>query len=292
LPEVVTADDRRLRQVLLNLLGNAIKFTDQGMVALRVSCTPTGPAELLLRLDVEDTGIGMRPDDLHRIFEPFEQVGDEQRRSGGTGLGLAITRELVEMMGGTIAVQSRLGEGSSFRVELPLARVADAETGEADPSDAADAEPAHAPTVRVLAAEDNEVNQLVLKTLLEQIGLAAVVVSNGEEAVEAWTDGAWDIILMDIQMPQMDGLMAAQAIRAKEAAEGRARTPIVAVTANVMSHQVAQYLQAGMDAVVAKPLQLQTLLETMEAALAGQSEAEDQTPAAAASASGPSFATT
>jgi signal transduction histidine kinase len=126
LPEVVTADDRRLRQVLLNLLGNAIKFTDQGMVALRVACTPTGPAELLLRLDVEDTGIGMRPDDLHRIFEPFEQVGDEQRRSGGTGLGLAITRALVKDMGGQIQVSSEFGRGTRFRVELPL-QVAQAE---------------------------------------------------------------------------------------------------------------------------------------------------------------------
>jgi len=120
LPETVVADERRLRQVLLNLLGNAIKFTDQGTVTLRASAEAKGPAQVLLRLEVEDTGVGMRPDDMERIFEPFEQVGDVQRRSGGTGLGLAITRALVNDMSGQVQVSSEFGRGTRFRVELPL----------------------------------------------------------------------------------------------------------------------------------------------------------------------------
>lgn len=125
LPQAVLADERRLRQVLLNLIGNAIKFTDQGTVTLRASAEPKGPSQVLLRLDVEDTGVGMRPDDLERIYEPFEQVGDARRRSGGTGLGLAITRALVNDMGGLVQVSSEFGRGTRFRVELPLPVAAD-----------------------------------------------------------------------------------------------------------------------------------------------------------------------
>ena len=166
-------------------------------------------------------------------------------------------------MGGTIEAVSALGEGSTFTLRLPLVPVAASAVTPAA-GDAVSAE--RAGGVRVLAAEDNDVNQLVLKTLLSQAGIEPTMVGNGRQALEAWEAADWDIILMDIQMPVMDGVVATRAIREREAASGRSRTPILAVTANAMTHQVAEYEAAGMDGMVPKPLDITALFQAMEAA--------------------------
>jgi len=254
-------DPVRLRQILYNLAANAVKFTEAGGVGVAVS-----RHEGLLKIEVADSGVGIAGDRIEALFEKFVQ-GDASatRRHGGVGLGLTICRSLAELMGGRIEVSSVLGKGSIFTVLLPLERVE--EPAPIAPAAEA-ANEAEAAPIRILAAEDNEVNQLVLKTLLSQAGLEPTMVENGAEAIAAWKSGAWDLILMDIQMPVMDGVTATREIRAQEAQEGRARTPIIAVTANAMSHQVAEYEAAGMDMVAPKPLDAAKLFEAIERAVA------------------------
>jgi CheY-like chemotaxis protein len=267
---VYLGDSMRVRQVLYNLISNGLKFTKRGGVKVRVS-----QAEGQLVLQVSDTGIGISEKQLGRLFQKFEQAdATTTRRYGGTGLGLAICRELAELMGGAITADSVVGKGATFTVRLPIARVADALA-----KTLATVAPAYEPTsnpeagpVRVLAAEDNAINQLVLKTLLSQAGIDLTVVADGKAALAAWECGEWDVILMDVQMPEMDGPTAARLIRAREAATGRARTPIVALTANAMSHQIAGYTDAGMDSVVPKPIEVARLFAAVEAALEARAE--------------------
>ncbi|HEX3918966.1 MAG TPA: ATP-binding protein [Caulobacteraceae bacterium] len=252
-------DASRLRQVLCNLVANAIKFTETGRVALTLRACDAG-----LCCVVSDTGPGIAADRLPQLFEKFVQADSSTtRRFGGAGLGLAICKELCAAMGGTVSAVSQRGVGSSFTVEIPLARA------EADPATWFEAAGFEAVLpeggVRILAAEDNSVNQLVLRTLLEQVGLAPVIVENGAQAVSAWRCGDWDLILMDIQMPVMDGPSAVRLIREEELASGRARTPIVALTANAMTHQIESYRAAGMDGVVAKPIDVAELFRAIGA---------------------------
>jgi len=272
---VYLGDPMRVRQVLYNLISNALKFTERGEV--RVTAASAGE---WLALSVSDTGVGIHPARVGALFEKFTQEdASTTRRFGGTGLGLAICRELADLMGGRIDVASRLGEGSTFVVSLPLARVGEAHAAAfALPGPAPDADEPGLPKVRVLAAEDNSVNQLVLKTLLHQIGVEPVLVENGEEALHAWRDGRWDVVLMDMQMPVMDGLTATRRIREAEAELGLPRTPIIALTANAMAHQVGECLAAGMDGHVAKPIEAARLFAALEAAL----EAGEATAAAVA----------
>ncbi|HXA38624.1 MAG TPA: ATP-binding protein [Phenylobacterium sp.] len=269
---VYRGDSVRVRQILYNLVSNALKFTDKGGVKVAVSRKGAR-----LSIAVRDTGIGIAPENLTSLFQKFEQAdASTTRRYGGTGLGLAICRDLAELMGGAIRAESTLGEGATFIVELPLTRLAAAPSKPVPPP--ADARPrADGVAIRVLAAEDNGMNQLVLRTLLEQVGLDPVIVDNGRAAVEAWAREPWDLILMDVQMPEMDGPTATGVIRARERAEGRPRTPIVALTANAMSHQVAEYLRTGMDDFVAKPIEAARLYDviqrTLDKAQGGQATA-------------------
>jgi two-component system, sensor histidine kinase len=268
---VYRGDPTRLRQVLYNLFSNALKFTETG--AITVEAEPAGDG---VRFCVRDTGIGMTTEVAAGLFERFGQAeASTARRFGGTGLGLAICRELVAMMGGQISVASAPGEGACFTVDLPLVRVA---TPAASLSNAAERDGTDLAALRVLAADDNPINRLVLQTLLGQIGLRLEVVEDGRTAVEAWRNGAFDVILMDVRMPNMDGMEATRAIRRAEAAEGRTRTPIIALTADVMSHQLAEFAAAGMDAHVAKPVETARLFEAIDAVLAaGESAAVAQT---------------
>ena len=262
-------DPTRLRQVLYNLISNAVKFTDRGEIRVSIDYAGEG-----LRLTVADTGIGMEPAHLERIFGKFEQAdASSTRRYGGTGLGLAICRDLCALMGGSIAAESEPGRGARFSVTLPLPRVAGALAVAGDGGPDAALLQNDPGALRVLAAEDNPVNQLVLRTLLTQVGVEPTIVETGAQALEAWSANDFDIILMDIQMPQMDGVQAARAIRRGEAKTGRARTPIIALTANAMAHQVAEYASAGMDAHVAKPVDLRTLCATIETLLARPADA-------------------
>jgi len=272
---VYIGDPTRVRQILYNLISNALKFTENGEV--RVIAAQAGAG---LSLMVSDTGMGIAPDRLGVLFEKFTQAdASTTRRYGGTGLGLSICRELAHLMGGEVGAASALGEGSTFEVKLPLAKVGEAQAPQfaTPPTQTPKAEPA-LPRVRVLAAEDNTVNQLVLKTLLHQIGVEPHVVENGAQAVQAWKDATWDVILMDMQMPVMDGLTATRAIRDAEAATGRRRTPIIALTANAMSHQIQLCRAAGMDGHVAKPIESARLFAALEAAL----DEEDAAPEAKA----------
>ena len=263
-PEVAGAwhgDALRLRQVLANLLSNAVKFTEQGGVEVTVR-----PAAQGIAFQVKDTGAGIPHEQLERIFERFAQADSSSTRSfGGAGLGLAICQELVGLMGGQITLESELGVGSTFAFETPLTRAQPAESA----ADVARQEIAtdEARSLRILAAEDNPTNQLILSALLEPVDAELVIVQDGLEAVEAFGRERFDIVLMDIQMPNMSGVDAARAIRRLEAERGHRPAPILAVTANVMSHQVAEYSAAGMDGVVAKPIQAEVMYAEIERAL-------------------------
>jgi signal transduction histidine kinase/ActR/RegA family two-component response regulator len=276
---VYVGDSTRVRQILYNLVSNALKFTESGEVRVCVARSSDG-----LRLTVSDTGIGIPPERLASLFQKFEQAdASTTRRYGGTGLGLAICRELAQLMGGAIRAESKPGKGSTFSVTLPLAKSAATHVLPAPDAGVVEATQMEVGALRVLAAEDNTVNQLVLKTLLHQIGVDPVIVENGKLAVEAWAREEWDVILMDVQMPEMDGPTATGIIRTREAAEGRARTPIIALTANAMAHQVAEYTDAGMDGFVAKPIEVGRLFAALQAVLDGaDGAAEDKAESAAA----------
>ena len=262
---VFDGDAARVRQVLCNLISNAVKFTSEGAVQVAVASTALG-----VRLTVRDTGPGVPEGFAERLFEKFTQADSSTtRRFGGTGLGLAICRELCEAMGGCITVENAPDRGSIFVVDLPLARSAQAVASASAGASLAPAVAVGERPLRALAAEDNAVNQLVLRTLLEQIGVEPTIVGDGAEAVRAWETGAFDLILMDVQMPVMDGPDATREIRLRETASGRPRIPIVALTANVMSHQVETYAQAGMDAFVAKPIAIAELYAAIAQCAAG-----------------------
>ena len=273
---VYLGDSVRVRQVLYNLISNGLKFTAKGGVKVTVSRRAGR-----LRLQVADSGIGVAPDKLAGLFQKFEQAdASTTRRYGGTGLGLSICRDLAELMGGEIRAESAPGEGATFTVELPLERTADAPERAPRGMIAATQAMEDAAAIRILAAEDNGMNQFVLRTLLAQIGIEPTVVSNGREAVEAWAREPWDMILMDVQMPEVDGPTATGMIRARERAAGLPRTPIIALTANAMAHQVAEYVGAGMDDVVAKPIEAARLFEAIEGALSVRRNAVGETAAA------------
>jgi CheY-like chemotaxis protein len=262
-----TGDALRIRQVLSNLVSNAVKFTDAGEVTLSVAAQDGGG----LVFSVRDTGIGLDPQTIPKLFDKFSQAdASTTRRYGGTGLGLAIVQALVEMMGGAIEVTSEPGQGATFTVTLPLGRAA-----AAAPETAAEGAAAPSQALRVLAAEDNPINQYVLRALMEPLEAELTLVTNGRDAVEAFERGAFDVILMDVQMPEMNGLDATRAIRRLEAEAERPPTPILALTANVMSHQLETYVAAGMDGHIPKPLDVAVLYAALEAALnpAGQAAA-------------------
>ncbi len=259
-------DPVRLRQIMSNLISNALKFTEEGEVGVVVSWRNG-----VLTLRVADTGLGIAPEALKRLFEKFTQAdASTTRRFGGTGLGLAICRHLAEAMNGSILVESQPGEGSRFTLSAPLEQVKeDSSTAMGAPTPVLSSLAFQTP-LRVLAAEDNAVNQLVLKTLLQQAGINPVVVDDGIAAVEAWQRAEWDLILMDVQMPRLDGPTATKRIRELELERGGRRTPILALTANAMPDQVARYIALGMDGHIAKPIEVSELFAALERALAGE----------------------
>jgi PAS domain S-box-containing protein len=256
-------DRLRIRQILNNLVSNALKFTETGSVLVQAGIE--GPD---LNFVVRDTGPGMSEAVAESLFQKFVQADASTARNfGGTGLGLAICRDLTDLMGGRVSVRSLPGAGSVFCVSLPLARIG----GEADHQLAGEAEemPLVLQEGAVLLAEDNKTNQLVVKSLLAHIGVSPVAVDDGEAAIAAWASGNWDLILMDVQMPRLDGVAATREIRRREANEGRPRTPIVALTANAMAHQRDTYFAAGMDAVLSKPLNATELLTMVSEFITG-----------------------
>ena len=264
-------DEVRLRQVLSNLLSNALKFTDHGAVGARVQRNGDS-----LIFTVSDTGIGVSRDQADRLFQRFVQAdATTTRRFGGTGLGLAICREIVGLLGGDISFSSAPGEGSCFTFHVPMKTVA-APTVAAPAAAAVRAPGGEGP--RVLIVDDNATNRLVLTTLLDQFDVGNAAVDSGQAAIAAWEAGGWDLILMDIHMPGMDGLAAARLIRQAELAQGKPRLPIIAVTASVLSHETDAYFAAGMDDCIAKPIEIGALLEAIERVMT----AAQETPLSAA----------
>ena len=261
----LSADAVRLRQVLFNLVGNALKFTEQGGVVVRLSQAPLeGSSQgVQLRLDVEDTGIGIPADALPTLFDRFTQAdATAARRHGGSGLGLAITREVVQRMGGQIRVQTEPGRGSCFTVTLPC----EPAQAPVPPATAAVAVPAASRALRVLVAEDHSVNQLLIDAMLRRLGHEPNLVDDGRAAVEQASRGGWDLVLMDMQMPELDGLAATRAIRALPGAVGR--VPIVAMTANARPEDRQACMDAGMDDYVSKPIHLPELQAALSRASA------------------------
>jgi signal transduction histidine kinase/CheY-like chemotaxis protein len=253
---IYLGDSVRLTQVLSNLLSNAVKFTEAGEVALTVERDGAG-----LRFTVEDTGIGFDDAVGARLFQRFEQADVSiRRRFGGTGLGLAICRSLVELMGGSIRAQSVPGQGSVFSLVLPL------EAAAAEPEASSD-EPAEATAsldgVRVLLAEDHPTNRKVIQLILDTIGVELIMVENGRLALEALERDRFHIVLMDMQMPELDGLTATTQFRAREAASGAPRTPIIMLTANAMDEHVRASLEAGADRHISKPIHAAELIEAI-----------------------------
>ena len=268
----LVGDPSRLRQIMLNLIGNAIKFTDSGEVALEVAHGGETGGELQLQFSVRDTGIGLTEEAQRKLFQSFSQAdASTTRKFGGTGLGLAICRKLVELMGGTIGVTSILGQGSTFRFTLPFAR----QKPTAAPGNRATAAlkylnsakavlpSAAMGRARIILAEDNKINQLVGLKQLRKLGCDNIhVAGNGIEAVEMWQQGG-SIILMDCQMPEMDGYAATQKIRGLEMEGNLPRTRIIAMTANAMQGDRERCLEAGMDNYISKPVNTDELRDAL-----------------------------
>ncbi len=263
-PRFMRGDEARLRQILVNMVGNAVKFTEQGGVTLRLGTGAAVPAPLII--EVEDTGPGISPDNQARLFQPFVQL-EARDTTEGTGLGLAITRQFVELMGGSIGVRSQPGRGSVFRVELPFEPVAEGETAphasSAAPRPILGLAPGQ-PVVRILIAEDQADNQRLLTSLMDEIGLETRVAANGEECLALFADWHPQLIWMDRRMPVMDGVEAARRIRRLP---GGDKVKIVAVTASVFEEQRQELMEAGLDAFVRKPYRPEEIYQCLAAQL-------------------------
>jgi len=252
-PLHAVGDEMRLRQILLNYLDNAIKHTNKGNVWVTLSGRPGEGGRWLLRLAVSDTGVGIAPENRDRLFQPFQQL-EGARVRGGTGLGLAICRRLAELMQGSVGYESEPGSGATFWAEVPVSTVP--APAQEVPWLAATRHPWQGK--KVLLAEDDAVNQRVAQAMLELLGVAVEVRSNGREVVDTWRDGAWDAVLMDCQMPELDGWEATGWIRSHEAWT-KERVPIVALTAYALDADRQRCFQVGMDDVLVKPITLQSL---------------------------------
>lgn len=268
LPRRLEGDPRRLRQVLVNLLSNAIKFTERGRVELNVGVLEQSTRAVRLCFEVRDTGPGIPEDQIDSVFDAFVTGdGSSTRKHGGAGMGLAIVKEIAEAMGGRVGVESEVGEGSVFWFELPLMKSADAVAAGVPRTPAASAVAMQAHRRRppqVLLVEDDPVNQLVVQEMLAALGCKAELAADGSEAQAAVARRRYDLVLMDLHMPQMDGLEATRRIRAHEREVGSARVPIVALTADVLERDRERCLEAGMDACMTKPVSLAQLGHAVE----------------------------
>ena len=276
-PDCLIGDPGRLRQVILNLVGNAVKFTDEGRIDLVVQSVEKGDYEVTLEFSVTDTGIGIPEEKVEDIFNSFTQAeSSTTRRFGGTGLGLAICRKIVGLMGGSIEVKSELGEGSVFRFSATFDLQSEDEERlhsnhtlpkdqDEDPPESRLPSPSERPSpLRVLFAEDGKVNQMVISETLRKRGHDFIVVTDGEEALAYFQREKFDVVLMDIQMPRMNGIEATKRIREYERQEGRNPVPIIAMTANALPEDRQRCLEAGMTDFLAKPIQTSELLISLE----------------------------
>lgn len=261
-PQLIRHDTVRLRQVLLNLLNNAVKFTREGCVKVDVRVTPAfAEGMLTLHFAVTDTGIGISPEAQQRIFDAFSQADvSTTRKFGGTGLGLTLSARLVSLMGGKISVQSAAGEGSCFSFSIPIERIVRPPHGRPKLTEA---NVCVGRSYRILVADDNLINQRVAMGLLKRRGHSVAIVSDGLQALEILRRERFDLVLMDIQMPVMDGLTAVARLREEERVAAAPRQKVVALTASVLKQDVERYMAAGLDGVLSKPLQVLELDKTL-----------------------------
>ena len=274
-PQAIEVDEKKLRQVLLNLFGNAVKFTPEGRVALIVSLLEAGKDDALLRFEVQDSGPGLSPEEMESIFRPFEQAGSVERREGGTGLGLPISRQVVRLMGSDIQLQSRVGQGSSFWFEI---RVPVVELGDREEAIDVSQVTGYAGARRsVLVVDDVEENRNLLRAMLGQLGFDCREAANGLEALQSAQQDKPDLILMDLKMPAMDGYEATRTIRLIEPLK---QVPVIIVSANIAEDAIVQCLAVGANGFVSKPVEQTDLLRVMarvagiEWVSEGQAEAE------------------
>jgi len=260
LPDVIVGDPTRVRQILVNLITNALKFTSEGEVSITVNIKEETEDRVLLRIEVSDTGVGIPLDKQQKLFSAFTQAdGSTTRKYGGTGLGLAIVRQLVEMMNGELGVDSDAGKGARFWFEIPMGISQDSlET------------PASKPQTEnrklegcVLLVEDNPVNEMVARKMLEKLGLDSITANNGQQALDMLETESVDVVLMDCQMPEMDGFEATRHLREREKLADAVALPIIAMTANVMEGDRERCLQAGMDDYLGKPVRMDELESTL-----------------------------
>ncbi len=270
LTDKVSGDEIRLRQILNNLVSNALKFTNKGSVSISATLKESdeGSNKICAQFVVCDTGIGMDKIEVERMFEPFVQADVSSTRvHSGTGLGLTISQRLAKLMGGALTVETEQDNGSSFILTVPLTRLCKASTKE-ECAKSPVPQPMPTKKLKILAAEDNEINRLVLRKLLEIYDCDLTIVEDGQKAINAWKDCAYDLVLMDIQMPLTDGISAMKEIRRLEQEQNRTRTYMVALTANAMTYQVEDYLEAGADGHIAKPIIEKDLAQTLTKAAA------------------------
>lgn len=267
---VTLGDSVRIGQVLFNLVGNAIKFTETGKVDVTVSLGPQLHGRQAMTFEVLDTGIGFSNEELERLFARFEQAdGSAVKKQGGAGLGLSICRELAQLMDGQLIAEAAAGKGARFVFEVQLPLATDTDDGQTSLNQRMEEAPVEVPeNLSVLVAEDNTVNRLLIGKLLEKLHWTLVFVEDGNRALDTALSQDFDLVLMDVRMPGMDGVDATKAIRA--AGGERGKVPIVALTANTMAEDIAAYREAGMNAVVGKPIQLDELKRAVQTVLVGR----------------------
>jgi len=264
-PETLVGDHARLRQVLINLIGNAVKFTEEGKVVVHITAGKTNSGgKREFTFTVTDTGIGIPDDKKNLLFQPFSQVdASYSRKFGGTGLGLALCREIVELMRGTISFESKEGMGSSFTFTIPLGKAEAVNVPTAvDPlaSESIPCDPKKEKQHRLLLAEDDPTIRTILELMFKRSNYTLDVAEDGQEAVEMWERAEYDLVLMDIQMPQLNGFEATRSIREKEQRRG-GHTPIVAMTAHAQKEDELRCISAGMDAYISKPIDFKKCLQ-------------------------------
>jgi len=263
-PKTLMGDPTRIKQLLLNFGSNAVKFTENGGVTIRVGLTENGTGSCSVKYSVKDTGMGIPEDKLDGIFDPFKQADTSTtRKFGGTGLGLAICRQLVELMKGTVGVESEPGNGSTFWFEVPLKKSGK----EKDANEAAGNQPPDNTGrsfegMKILVAEDDKMSQLVIRKFLEKEGIKADIVETGSEAIKALEAGEYGAVLMDVQMPNLDGFAATKMIREKEKDSGK-HTPIIMLTASAMAEDREESIESGADEFITKPIDQAKLMKTL-----------------------------
>lgn len=266
-PDSLRGDQLHTKQVILNLLGNAIKYTAKGTVRIVVTVTEQHDDQVLLQLSISDTGTGIAPEELTKLFAPFQQKKNSINKPlGAKGLGVSISRRLVELMGGRIWAESTVGIGSTFHLALPF--VVARRTAASDFEEDRDSLSTQweGPVLQILLAEDNAINQKFAVTILERMGHQVTCTNNGKEALQLWKQGTFDLILMDIQMPLLNGSAATAAIRKEE--EGtNSHVPIIALTAHALQEEKRQLLRSGFDGYVPKPMEVDTLTREMKKVL-------------------------